>query len=64
MENFWEILNRILDTIIAFVNWYLYDTPLFEDTLDTIYAWGVNTYQIVMPLIEEYIQYIGQYIGG
>lgn len=64
MENFWEFLNRILDAIIAFFNWYLYDTPLFEDTLDTIYAWGADSYKIIMPLVEEYIQYIGQYIGG
>ena len=40
MENFWEILNNILDGIIAFFNYYMNDTPLFYDTLDDIYEWG------------------------
>ena len=64
MGNFWDVVKQIVDAIYNFIDWYLNDTPLFNDTLDAIYEWGVETYRTLWPLIEEYIQYISEYIKG
>lgn len=63
MENFWEFIRQIVYSISAFIDYVMYETPLFDDTLDTIYNWSVESYQTMKPLIDEWIQYIGQYGG-
>lgn len=64
MDNIWTILNNILDGIIAFFNYYMNDTPLFNDTLDSFYELGVWAYNILYPLVSEYVYYISEYFKG
>ena len=64
MEHFWEVLTSILKAIIDFLDWYIEDTPLYEDTLDAFYNLGIQAYNILAPLIGEYIYLIDQYIHG
>ena len=64
MTDIWTFIGNIIDAISAFIDWFMFDTPLFDDTLDTAYAWCCETYQTMKPLIDEYIYYIGQYIQG
>ncbi|MBR0113420.1 MAG: hypothetical protein IJM02_06705 [Clostridia bacterium] len=64
MGNIWDILNNILDAISAFINWYMNETPLFNDTLDSFYALGVQAYNLLYPLVGEYIYYISEYFSG
>ena len=64
MNGFIEWLTQVINAIGAFLNWYVEDTPLLEDTLDSFYALGVQAYNILYPLIGEYIEYISEYIKG
>ena len=61
---FWDIIANIIKAIGAFLNWYFHDTPLFKDTCDAVYEWVIRTYNVCMPLIREYIDYITAYIHG
>ncbi len=63
MENFWEFIRQIVYSISAFIDYFLYETPLFDDTLDAIYDLCVKTFQTMKPLVDEWIYYIGQYGG-
>lgn len=64
MNDFWNWLVQIWDSVEAFIKWYFNDTPLFNDTLDDLYAIAVYSVRELKPLIEEYIQYIGEYLKG
>lgn len=64
MGNIWETITAILTAIINFLDWYIEDTPLFEDTLTAFYNLGIQSYNILTPLIGEYIRLIDEYIHG
>lgn len=64
MTDIWTVIGNFIDAISAFIDWFMNDTPLFYDTLDGIYEWGVQTYNILYPLIGEYIYYLSQYSPG
>ena len=64
MDNVWEFLTKILKAINNFLLWYLNDTPLFEDTLNTLYALTIQTYNTLMPLVNEYLFWFFGYVGG
>lgn len=64
MADFWNTLTAILKAILDFADWYIEDTPLFEDTLTAFYNLGIQSYNILVPLIGEYIHLIDEYIHG
>ena len=63
-HNIAQWLMNAFTAVMAFLNWYIDETPLFKDTLDSLYAAFVSTMQYLIPQIGEYIQYITGYIGG
>lgn len=64
MDGFLEWLAGVINSINDFLTWYFNETPLFEDTLDSLYDVVVHTTQQMIPLIGEYIEYISEYIKG
>lgn len=62
MADFWGVITNILKAIFDFLDWYIEDTPLFEDTLTAFYNLGIQSYNILTPLIGEYVQLINEYI--
>lgn len=63
-NDLWNVIVSLFNSICAFLDWYLHETPLLKDTLDSLYVWVQKTYDIAMPIIAEYIQYITDYIHG
>ena len=61
MGNIWDFLANVMKAINDFLDWYLHDTPLFEDTLNTAYATITYTIQQSVPLVKEYIAYLSEY---
>lgn len=64
MADIWNTLTAILKAIFDFMDWYIEDTPLFEDTLTAFYNLGIQAYNILVPLLGEYIELINEYIHG
>lgn len=64
MADFWNTLTAILKAILDFMDWYIEDTPLFPDTLTAFYNLGQKCYEILTPLIGEYVYLINEYIHG
>lgn len=64
MADFWGVITHALKVILDFLDWYIEDTPLFEDTLTAFYNLGIQSYNILTPLIGEYIRLIDEYIHG
>lgn len=61
MGNIWDFLANVMKAINDFLDWYLHDTPLFEDTLNTLYATTVYSIQQFVPLVGEYIAYFTEH---
>lgn len=61
MGNIWDFLANVMKAINDFLDWYLHDTPLFEDTLNTLYATTVYSIQQLIPLVGEYIAYFTEH---
>jgi len=61
MADIWE---AICNAVSAFFDWFLHQTPLFGDTLNTVYVSVEKMYETYMPLIAEYIKYITEYVQG
>lgn len=64
MADFWGVITHALKVVVDFLDWYIEDTPLFEDTLTAFYNLGIQSYNILTPLIGEYIRLIDEYIHG
>jgi len=64
MNDFWNILAQITKNIADFMLWFLNDTPLYNETLDSFAEFCTKTWQIAVPLLGDYIHYLSEYFGG
>ena len=64
MADFWNALLAFIKGLFDFLDWYIEDTPLFEDTLDALYAVSIQAYNELAPVVAEHIRLISEYFHG